>query len=156
MKRSFLVLLLLFALSVVTNAQQPASIRPEREAIDNLIREWSAAIRAGDAEKLGTLVTDDVEFWGDGTPPLIGKAVVVSTFANTFDRFSLVQNIEERERVWDESFVIIRGIESTKVSDKGVLRSTEMRRRVFMMVRRDADGQWRIARGMSNSPPLVQ
>jgi uncharacterized protein (TIGR02246 family) len=150
------IALIALALTSILNAQESASTRPDALAVDQLLLRWSEAISASNADALADLVTDDVEFWGDGTPAITGKAAVVSSFANTFERFSIRQTIEEKERVWDESFVLIRGIESTKISEKNILKSTEMRRRIFMMVRLEPDGKWRIARGMSNSPPIVR
>ena len=135
---------------------QPASIRPEKLEIDRLMQRWSEAIAKEDLQAIGDLVTEDVEFWGEGTPAIIGRATVISTFTETFSRFRLAQTIEEKGRDWDESFVVIRGIESTKIAQKPLLKSNEMRRRVVMVIRREADGKWRIARGMSNLPPRVQ
>lgn len=150
------IALIVLAFTSMLNGQESASTRPEALAIDQLLLRWSEAIGTSNAEALADLVTDDVEFWGDGTPAITGKAAVVGSFRDTFDRFSIRQTIEEKERVWDESFVVIRGIESTKISEKNILKSTEMRRRIFMVVRLEPDGTWRIARGMSNSPPIVR
>lgn len=154
MRASILITVLAFA--AILHAQEPASKRPEALAVDQLMLRWSEAIAASNADAIADLVTEDVEFWGDGTPAITGRAAVVSSFATTFDRFSIRQTIEEKERVWDESFVVIRGIESTKISEKNILKSTEMRRRIFIVIRLEPDGTWRIARGMSNSPPIVR
>lgn len=156
MKRALIGVMAALTLAAVLDAQEPASIRPEQLAVDQLLLRWSEAIAAGNAAALAELVTDDVEFWGDGTPAITGKAEVVSSFTPTFERFSMRQNIEEKERIWDESFVVIRGIESSRISEKPILKSTELRRRIFMVVRREADGKWRIARGMANTPAIVR
>jgi ketosteroid isomerase-like protein len=153
MKRVAQIVVLLLAAAL--NAQE-ASVRPEKAAVDQLFRDWSDAIGRGDATALGELVTDDVEFWGEFTPAIVGKANVIAAFTDTFKHFSLRQSFEEKERVWDEAFVIMRGIESTKISERGILKSTEMRRRIFVVARRGDDGRWRIARGMSNTPATIR
>src|SRR5688572_26699747 len=120
MKRALIVVFAL-SLTLFADAQEPAATLPEQLAIDQLLLRWYEAIAAGNAAALADLVTDDVEFWGDGTPAITGKAAVVSSFTQTFERFLIRQVIEEKERIWDESFVVIRGIESSRISEKPIL-----------------------------------
>jgi uncharacterized protein (TIGR02246 family) len=150
------VLIAMLILAGGLYAQEPASVRPEKAAVDKLFRDWTDAIARSDVAAIADLVTDDVEFWGDGTFAINGKAAVIHDFTETFQQWTLRQTFEEKERIWDESFVVMRGIETTKIAPKGILKSSELSRRVFVVARRGDDGRWRIAQGMSNTPPRIR
>ena len=118
--------------------------------IDALYDAWKEAVRQGDIETLLTLVTEDAEFWPRDTPAVRGRENVRGLYASFFANFSLDQNFEETERVVEGGFAFVRGIERNLLTPKGGGAAVEVRQRAFSILRLDADGKWRFARGMTN------
>lgn len=128
----------------------------DEEAIGRLFRDWAEAGRRGEAEVLATLVTEDAEFWTQGSAAVRGRAAVRATMAAFFERFELEQDFEREELLLDGDLALVRGVEVNRVRPRDgspPLAVTEIRQRAFSILLRGADGAWRFARGMTNRPP---
>ncbi len=117
--------------------------------VDELLNEWEAALRRSDAAALAGLVTEDSEFWTPGQPPLTGRDAVRQAFATVFEKYKIEQLFEERERIVMGDHVLLRGIEKNIITPRKGVGETTVLQRVFTLARRDADGVWRFARGIS-------
>jgi uncharacterized protein (TIGR02246 family) len=120
-----------------------------KHPVDDVIEKWNAAMRRSDTAELASLVTEDYEFWSPGQPPLAGRGAVRDSFDSLFKTYHMEQSFEERERIDFGDAVLLRGVERNHVTPRKGVGETTIHQRVFTLLRRDADGVWRIARGMS-------
>lgn len=118
--------------------------------IDRLFAEWKAAGRRGDAEAMAAMVTEDAEFWSHGMPTMRGRDTVRQSFLAAMATYDIEQEWESLERFHGEGWVLDRGIERNAVTRKADGVRTEVIQRGFTLLRRDPDGQWRFARGITN------
>lgn len=119
------------------------------EAIDRLFFDWMEAGKRGDVAAVLSLITEDAEFWTHGAPAVKGKQAVAAMMEGFFAGFQLEQSFETLERIVLDGWVFVRGFELNRVTPKGG-GTVEIRQRAFMVLRREEDGSWRFARGMTN------
>jgi uncharacterized protein (TIGR02246 family) len=117
--------------------------------IDELFAAWMEAGRRGDVAALVSLITEDAEFWTHGAPAVKGRQAVTAMFEGFFAAFHFEQSFETLERVVADGWAFVRGTETNRVTPKGG-ETVEIRQRAFMVLRREEDGRWRFARGMTN------
>lgn len=116
--------------------------------VDELMKEWSEALRRSDAAALASLVTEDSEFWSPGQPPMKGREAVRQSFEALFKNYRMEQRFEETERLDFGDSVLLRGAEHNVITPRKGVGETTIHQRVFTLARRDAD-RWRFARGIS-------
>jgi len=121
--------------------------------IDSLFARWSAAIASKDVDTLVGLVTEDAEFWSNGAAPLKGRSAVRATFEAFFSRFDFRQDFEFVELIVLADAAFARGIEHNHLHPVAGGEDIEHTQRAFMLILREADGEWRFARGMTNVAP---
>jgi uncharacterized protein (TIGR02246 family) len=119
-------------------------------AINDLLTRWQTALRKGDARAVANLVTEDAEFWSASAAPIIGRAAVRQRYADFFGQYSLDQRFNVTERVIGGDHAILRGIEVNSLTVKANNSPLQVEQRAMTVLRRDRDGRWRIARGMTN------
>ncbi len=117
--------------------------------IDDLLSKWNEAMRRSDIAALASLVTEDSEFWSPGQPPLAGREAVRQSFDNLFKNYKMQQVFDEKERIDFGDSVLLRGSEHNLVTPRKGVGETTIHQRIFTLARRDADGVWRFARGIS-------
>lgn len=100
----------------------------DREAIRRLGKEWSNAVESRDLSRILSLVTDDVVFMPHGSASIVGKEALLQTYAGA-DLLTLLP--------LDGSIPIV------------------IRARGVSIMKRDRNGAWKFARGISNmdQPP---
>jgi uncharacterized protein (TIGR02246 family) len=123
------------------------------EEIQALLGAWADALRRSDAPAVASLVTDDAEFWSQGAAPLSGREAVEATMAAFLERFALDQQFEVQELVVSGDLAFVRGLERNRLVPRDGSESREVLQRAFSVLRRESDGVWRFARGMTNQPP---
>lgn len=128
----------------------------EPPEIAELFEQWRAAGRAGDAERLAGLVTEDAEFWTPGLPPMRGRDAVRTAFPPVFAQYEVDQEFTCQELVVSGDWAFARGLEINRATPRAGGAEILRRQRAFMVLRRDEDGQWRFARGMTHLPPEGQ
>lgn len=119
------------------------------EAIDHLFADWMEAGKRGDVAAVVSLITEDAEFWTHGAPAVKGRQALAAMMEGFFAGFHFEQSFEALERIVVDGWAFVRGIELNRVTPKGG-ETVEVRQRAFMVLRRDEDGRWRFARGMTN------
>jgi uncharacterized protein (TIGR02246 family) len=122
--------------------------------IDLTFREWAEAFSGADSEGLVSLVTADAEFWTQEAPPLVGRTALRKAFDDFFAQFSAEQRFIEVERQVQGQWAFIRGLEINKLTSAAGGEVSEVRQRAFSVLRREDDGRWRFARGMTNQGPI--
>src|SRR4029453_7520865 len=93
----------------MTNALPPAdaSQRTDRAAIERFTAEWNEAMKAKDAVRLMSMVTEDVLFLPPGFPPIRGRQAVEAMYRAFFPQFSSIEQeavSEEIEMMGDWAF----------------------------------------------------
>ena len=119
------------------------------EEIDRLFFDWTEAGKRGDVAAVVALIAEDAEFWTHGAPAMKGRQAMAAMLEGFFAGFSFEQSFETLERIVVDGWAFVRGIELNRVTPKGG-ETVEIRQRAFMVLRRDEDGRWRFARGMTN------
>ncbi len=124
-----------------------------RAAIAALHDAWADAVTRGDADALLPLLTDDYEVWANGAPPLSGSVATAKAMRGAFARVRVVQRFDAIELVVRDDWAFERGIETVTVTPHAGGGLQPMSQRATLVLRRDDDGAWRFARGMTNALP---
>lgn len=114
---------------------------------------WVAAIAAQDADALRPLLCDDYEVWAHAAAPLSGANAAVEAMRGALQRFHIEQSFEPIETVIAGDWAFERGVERMTVTPVAGGAPQTMAQRTLLILRRDADGSWRFARGMTNGIP---
>jgi uncharacterized protein (TIGR02246 family) len=125
----------------------------DEAAVHRLLAQWAQAMRSGNVEAASALVTDDAEFWSNGTAPLLGREAVRTALSGVLLHFRLEQDFEERDFVVRGDLGFIRGIEHNVLRPRNGGPPIARHQQAFSIVRRDAEGSWRFWRGMTSFPP---
>jgi uncharacterized protein (TIGR02246 family) len=140
-----------------SHAPSPAAqhnLEEDQKAIADLQRRDIDANIAVDTEKLLALRTDDVVYLVPGRPPLVGKDAVRKyleeirqQFAN-WDMVGFEENWQEVQVVGD--FALQWGTVNIRAKQEGERRESAAVRNVMQVLKRQADGSWKIARAIWN------
>jgi ketosteroid isomerase-like protein len=131
------------------------SSTPDRNrATPEDVREaWVAAVASRDPEALRPLLSEDYEVWANGAPPLHGADAAVEAMRAAMDRYHITQSFEPVESVITGDWAFERGVERMTITPVAGGPTQTMTQRALLILRRDADGQWQYARGMTNGLP---
>ena len=124
--------------------------RPVGDGIDRTLREWHDAYAAGNTDVLTTLVTEDAEFWTHGQPAMTGRAALAAAFQQVFKDWQINQEVVIAERLVRGDLAYLRGEEINHLTNRNDHQTVVIRQRMVSILRREADGRWRFARGMTN------
>jgi uncharacterized protein (TIGR02246 family) len=135
----------------------PDELERENRAIDELFAAWMEAGKQGDVATLVSLMTEDAEFWTHGAPALKGRDAAAAMFQAAMARYALEQRFESCERIVTDGWAFERGLERNVITPRDGGAPVQRDQRAFMVLRRDPDGSWRFARGMTNldAPPVA-
>jgi uncharacterized protein (TIGR02246 family) len=122
--------------------------------IDRTLAEWARAIDEGDIVLMSGLVTEDAEFWTQGAAPLVGRSAVASAFKPLLEAYRFSQRFDVRERCLGPDWCLLRGVESNVLEPRNGGPRQEVKQRAFSLLRRESDGRWRFARGITNQGPV--
>jgi ketosteroid isomerase-like protein len=114
---------------------------------------WVSAIAARDADALRPLLCDDYEVWAHATAPLSGADAAVEAMRGALERFVIEQSFDAIETVIAGDWAFERGIERITVTPLTGGPPRAMTRRALLILRRDREGSWQFARGMTNGLP---
>ena len=164
MRLAFLALMVL-ALAATAPAQQPRRSRPpaqssqhpleeDQKAIADLQRRDIEANIALDTEKLLALRTDDVVYLVPGRAPLLGQDAVRKYLGEVrgqlanWDMLAYEESWQEVQVVGD--FAFEWGTVNIRARQEGERRESAAVRNVMQVLRRQPDGDWKIARAVWN------
>jgi uncharacterized protein (TIGR02246 family) len=135
-----------------------ATLAQDRAAIDKTRAEYQAAWRASNAEQIASLYTDDALVLYPNQPAVSGQPAIIAYFTSFFaefvqDGFTLTSAEVEIVGPW----AFDRGTYQWKAQPKTGGDRIEDYGKYLVILRRQADGSWRVARDMDNSDrPLTQ
>ncbi len=125
----------------------------DRVGVEWTHHSWAQAIRRGDVAALTSLVTEDAEFWSNGAEPITGRLQVAEAFQKFFAKYDWEQEFEIQEQIFAGGYAFVRGMETNRLKLRGGGETIVRQQRAFSILRRESDGVWRYARGMTNAPP---
>lgn len=134
-------------------AGEPGRLTEDRDAIEQLMNDWTVAVAEADLETIASLVTEDCEFWTDGASPLMGRQDLVGAFETFLEKHRMKQQFDCQELVISGNWAFMRGLEVNHLTPVDGSESIVRRQRAFSVLYRSNSGEWLFARGMTNHPP---
>jgi ketosteroid isomerase-like protein len=112
---------------------------------------WAAILTLG-VEDILDMLTPDYALWAAGRPPMTRESLEPLLVA-AMNAYEITPSFEREEQVVSGDLAFERGwdVQHVRPRDGGEART--QRQRVFLVLRRGADGRWRFARGMSQPGP---
>ena len=133
---------------------ETAETEADVEAINSLRDEFIALDNASDAAGLASLYTNDAVLMPPNEAAVTGNQAIESWFQTTFDQFTTEFTVasQELEVVGDLAFDW--GAYMTALTPKAGGEPTEDRGKYIMILRKQVDGSWKIARDIWSSDQL--
>ncbi len=128
----------------------PATPAAHRAAVDALRQRIVAAYNAGDAAAAADLWTDDCVAMPQDQPPLVGKEAIRSWYEAVFREHRISMVISSEEVVQAGEWAFDRGTYSASLQPAAGGPPTQISSKYVLIERLQADGSWKIARGISN------
>ncbi|MFN0165092.1 MAG: YybH family protein [Bryobacteraceae bacterium] len=123
---------------------------------DEIRLAYIAAINAGDTGAMAELFTEDCVVAPPEMPSEGGKAGVKSIYGAQFAAFNIILSIKTEEEVVLDDWGYWRGTWKAGLTPKAVGEAVEAEGKYLCIIRREADGGWKIHRNMWNTPtPLL-
>ena len=119
---------------------------PEAEEIEKVKAAWLAAVEAGDVDGLMSLATDDVVAMHPSGKTTHGKEQLADDFRQFFAKFRMEQTVTCEESIVAGEWAFDRSRVITKLLPLGGGEPSEIRSRAVVILRRSADGSWKVAR----------
>jgi|SRR5215831_18399929 len=120
--------------------------------IERLYTSWRDAMARGDVDEILDLLTPDYVLWRPGAPPL-GRDALRPALVAAFGAYDIEPAFEREEQIVAGDLAFERGWDVQTARPKTGGAPRVQRQRVFLILRRGADGAWRFARGMSQPGP---
>jgi ketosteroid isomerase-like protein len=120
--------------------------------IDDLYSAWSDAFRQQDVEGIISLLTPDYILWAPGSPPQTASGLR-PRFAAALAAYEIIPEFECEERIVSADLAFDRGWDIQRLRPRAGGEFQSHRQRVFLLLRRDPEGVWKFARGMSQAGP---
>ncbi|MDA2929500.1 SgcJ/EcaC family oxidoreductase [Acidobacteria bacterium AH-259-O06] len=161
--RSHLSLLVLVSLVVLTacapagptEAEREAAIQADKDAINQLRSDIEAAYNAQDAAAVAGFYTDDAARSMPNQAPIMGKDAIQSSLQATFDEFQVELALSREELQVAGDWAFDAGTATVTLTPKEEGEATELHSSGISILKRQADGSWKIARlVVSSNDPL--
>ena len=148
------------ALAACTQAPPPPAAPVENAPADvaavNAVRTgFMTAYAAGDAEAVGKLYTVDAVSEPNNQPALKGREAIVQSQKAMFEQVTLKAEMVSEEIRTIGNVGLDRGHYTVSVTPKAGGETTTVEGRYLVVLVKEADGVWRVARDMDNAaaPP---
>ena len=149
--RMLTVLGLAVSLAACAPAAPPDTTAEDTTAINQLRFDWAAAYSAGDIDGLVAMYTDDYVGYPNDAPTTMGQDGVRANLEAQLTGMTASTMLTSEELLLFGDHAIDRGMfETTLMPEEGD--PVAMEGRYEVVLRREADGSWKIARGIDNSP----
>ena len=127
------------------------SMPEEEEAVRAALQAFGDAVNRGDYDAVLDMITDDAVFWTANYPEMKGKAALQAAY-DGLSAYRVHQDFEVEEIQVCGDWAFARGYENFTLDPKSGQgpRLEIKRRRAISILRRQPDGAWKTARGMTN------
>jgi uncharacterized protein (TIGR02246 family) len=141
-----------------SSAQPSVDITKDKAAIDTTRDAYVSAWRSGNAADVTGLYADDALVLYPNRPPIVGKAAIQTYFSQFFGDFGQHEfELRSAEIEIAGSWAFDRGTYRWKGTPKAGGDSVEDHGKYVVILKRQSDGSWKVARDMDNSDrPLTQ
>jgi uncharacterized protein (TIGR02246 family) len=116
------------------------------EDIERLRAAWLAALKAGDVDRLRSMVTDDVVAMHPNGKTTRGRQELADDFRRFFRSFRMDQTVTSEETVVAGGWAFDRARVSTQIAPVAGGETSQVNSEVIVILRRDPEGSWKIAR----------
>ena len=123
-------------------------------SIDKLFEEWRAAFQRKDVDAIVALLTKDYVLWAPGAEAM-GIDQLEPRLAAALATFDVEPRYDREERIVSGDLAFERGWDVQQITPRNGGAVITQRQRVFMILRRESDGRWRFARGISQPGPTA-
>ena len=107
---------------------------------------WTAAVEAGDVERLGRLMTDDIVIIHGNGRLVRGKEAVMNDLARSFRDFSVQQTVESEETMVAGEWAFDRATVHTTISSPSSGDTKKFDSRTVTILRKQSGCAWCVAR----------
>lgn len=122
----------------------------DQEAIAQTIRAFADALNRADYRAAVAMMTDDAVFWPVDAEETTGKAPIAVAYER-LEPYRLEASSDVEEILVSGDLAVMRGYENFRLEPKAGGDPVEIKhRRAFSILRRQQDGSWKFARGMTN------
>jgi uncharacterized protein (TIGR02246 family) len=118
----------------------------EIHAIRNAASRWTAAVKDGEVELLGGLMTEDIVVIHGNGRIVCGREAVMNDFARTLEEFSVQQRVESEETIVAGEWAFDRAKVHTVLSAREGGETKQFDSRTVTILRKHSEGGWRVAR----------
>lgn len=122
--------------------------------IDELYEAWGDAFRRRDVQAILDLLTSDYILWPAGGSSMTRDSLKPRLVA-TLSAYEVTPSFEREERLVAGDLAFERGWDVQQIRPRNGGETKTQRQRVFLILQRGSDGQWRFARGMSQPGPAA-
>jgi uncharacterized protein (TIGR02246 family) len=132
----------------------PDTTAADTAAINKIRDAYSAAWKAGDAERLGSLVSTDVVFYPTNAPAVTGRDAFVADQKKQFaDATPNDFAIKSEEMRLAGGWAFDRGTVDISLTPKAKgAKMMTFQSRYIVVLQRQGDGSWLLTRGIDNTP----
>ncbi len=133
----------------------PDTTAADTAAINQLRDDYVAAFKAGDADKIGSLLTEDEVSMVNDMPTSMGRAASVEALKGMFSQMTptdFTLTSDEMKLMGGFAYDRGRGTATFTPKAKGAKPVTQATR-YLVILRRESDGSWKVARDMDNVMP---
>jgi uncharacterized protein (TIGR02246 family) len=107
---------------------------------------WTAAVEAGDLERLGQLMTEDIVVIHGNGRLVCGKEAVMKDFARSLEDFSVQQKVESEETIVAGEWAFDRAKVHTTISSRKSSDTKQFDSRSVTILQKQSGLGWRVAR----------
>jgi uncharacterized protein (TIGR02246 family) len=118
----------------------------EIQEIRRVAVRWTAAVEAGDIERLGQLMTEDIVVIHGNGRLVCGKEAVMEDFARSLEDFSVQQRVESEETIVAGEWAFDRGKVHTTISSRKSCDRKQFDSRSVTILQKQSGLGWRVAR----------
>jgi uncharacterized protein (TIGR02246 family) len=135
----------------VPGKEVAVAIGTEEQAVARTLKAFGDAVSREDYAAVLDMITDDAVFWTANYPAIQGKAALKAAY-DGLAAYRVHQDFEIEELQVCGEWAFVRGYENFTLDPKdGKGPRVEIkRRRAISILRRQQDGTWKTARGMTN------
>ncbi|HEX8170166.1 MAG TPA: SgcJ/EcaC family oxidoreductase [Thermoanaerobaculia bacterium] len=119
------------------------------EQIRTLIRQWDEATRNGDVGAIAAMVTDDCVFHAPNAEPIRGRDALRAAMFRVFGAYVLEPAFDVEEIVVSGEWAFCRATDRVSAAPLESGEPITLAGWALSVLRREADGAWRFARGMN-------
>ncbi len=143
--------LLLLALGCQSAPAPEAAAPADPAPVNELRNRYAAMYNSGDVSGLGDLYTDDAVVMNNNQPALKGKAAIVNEAQGMVDQFNVTMSITPTDTTMLSDLAYEYGTYSLSMTPKEGGDPMQAEGGYLVILKRTADGSWRLHREIGNS-----